>query len=119
MTAEPVPIRPRELEPLDLDAVAARHPVRVVTFDVAVAINSLSTGDMTDLETALGIAFKDLATAPRFDVLATVAWLIGRRDDAELTLEDVRRTWRIEPREDPTPPPHRNARRNARSESPE
>ena len=115
MTAEPVPIRP---QPLDLDAIAARHPVRTVTFDVAVAVNSLSTGDMTDLELVLGIDFADLANAPRFDVLAALAWLIGRREQPDLELEEVRRTWRIEPREDPTRSPRKSARRRGPSASP-
>ena len=117
MTAEPTPIRPDMAEPLDLSAIVARHPIQVVTFDMAAVLNGLSVGDMIELETTLGIGFADIATAPRMAVLSVLAWLIGRRANPDLTLDHVRAYWRIELREDPTLPPQRKPRRSESSAS--
>jgi hypothetical protein len=117
MTAEPVPIRPEQAPPLDLSAIVARHPIQVVYLDMAAVLNGLSVGDMIDLEATLGIGFADIATAPRMSVLATLAWLVGRRADPDLTIDHVRAYWRIELREDPTLPRQPKPRRSVSSRS--
>jgi hypothetical protein len=121
MTAEPVPIRRPDpnAEPVDLAAIAGRHPVRLVRMDMAAVLLGLSIGDMVDLETALGVPFAELTSAPRLEVLAALAWLIARREDPDLRLADVRTSWRIELAEDPTKARASRPPRRARSRSSE
>lgn len=118
MTAEPAePVRLPVAEPLDLAAIVDRHPIRVVRLDMAAVLLGLSTGDMDDIEAALGVPFAEITTAPRLAVLAVLAWLIGRREDPDLTLDHVRTQWRVEVHEDPTLPRPSKPRRSGRSES--
>jgi hypothetical protein len=106
---EPTPLRP---EPLDLAALARRHPVRVVQMDMAAVIDGLSTGDMADIEASLGVGFADIKDAPRFELLCVLAWVLARREQPDLELAEVRRDWRIENVENPTPPPSGRRRRS-------
>lgn len=101
-------------EPLDLAAVAAAHPSKAVTLDLSrIDVSTLlSVGDVVDMAAALGVKPQKLLTVldrpeKPLDVIPVLAWIIARKGDRELTLEEVRTTWRIEvPGEvtvDPTP----------------
>ena len=119
MTAEP----DDDGEVLDLTAIAQAHPARRVRLDMAAieALGLLSVGDIVDMSEKLHTEPAQLAAvltagdpSTPYEVMLALAWIVGRKADPGLTYDEVRSTWRIEPRAsspDPTPPtPRRRAR---------
>jgi hypothetical protein len=115
--------------PLELADVAAAHKVRRVSLDFERLDVSelLSIGDIVDMADALGVAPQKLLTVldrkgdKPLEVLVVIAWVIGRKAEPELTLETVRRSWRIEvpggPTVDPTPAARASSGRRTSSRS--
>lgn len=91
-------------EPIDLAAIATAHPTRTAVLDFARLdpATLLSVGDVADMAEALDASPADLLKVlarpgkPRLDVAVVIAWIIGRKAEPALTLEEVRRSWRIE-----------------------
>lgn len=91
-------------EVIDLADIAADHPVKHVRLDLA-RINVrelLSLGDVEDMSRALGTDPGRLQTVlsrgegVALDVAVVLAWIIGRKADPDLPLDDVRRFWQVE-----------------------
>lgn len=91
-------------EVIDLADIAADHPVKHVRLDLA-RLNVrelLSLGDVEDMARALGTDPTRLQSvlgrgdSVALDVAVVLAWIIGRKADPTLPLDDVRRFWQVE-----------------------
>jgi hypothetical protein len=129
----PGPIQGVAPEPLDLAGILEKAPARrAAVLDIGrLDFGKLGLGEIVDLSTAAGIdpgtlgqELRSKDTARKIRVAVALAWILARRSEPDLTIEDVR-TWSLEVRgsaaKNPTvrPPRNRAERRSTSSRSPE